>query len=294
MRRWLLAALLANLAACTEATPHPLPLWQLDGAENRVYLLGSVHLLREQDYPIPETIYSAYADAETIVMELDLDDLDPVATQALVNRLGSIQDGGTLGELLGDRDWQRARRLADDIGISLEALMQTEPWLAAISVEQMMLNRIGFDPAFGIEAHLLGKASTDGKEIVGLEDMAQQLGFLDSLSLPAQRDLLLQTLDEATGIEAMMDQLIDAWRRGDVAFLKSRMLADMQQYPELYDALVVGRNRDWARQIEDLLDDEDDYLIVVGALHLVGEDSVLALLSRKGHAAKQLQERQAR
>ncbi len=289
MRRLILALLMLASAGAV-AENHPLPMWQLNGASNRIYLLGSVHLLREQDYPIPSTIYTAYQDADTLIMELDMDDLDPAMTQALVSELGLIEDGRTLMDVMGDDLYARAEEIAAEINIPLPMFAQSEPWLAAITVEQLMLTRVGFNPNLGIETHLMGKAATDGKEILGLEEFAQQLGYLDTLSIDAQRSLLMQTLSEAKDIEPMMDGLIDAWRQGDIGFLESEMLAEMQSYPELYEALVVTRNRDWTNQIEALLDDDQNYLIVVGALHLVGEDSVPSMLRRNGREVAQMRQ----
>ena len=289
MRRLVLAMLILA-AGGAAAESHPLSMWQLNGAANRIYLLGSVHLLREQDYPLPSTIYTAYQDADTLIMELDMDDLDPAVTQALVSELGLIEDGRTLRGVLGEDLYAQAEEIADEINIPLPIFAQSEPWLAAITVEQLMLTRVGFDPNLGIETHLMGKAASDGKEILGLEEFAQQLGYLDALSIDAQRSLLMQTLSEAGEIEPMMDGLIDAWRRGDMSFLESEVLADMQDQPELYEALVVARNRDWTNQIEALLDDKQNYLIVVGALHLVGEDSVPSMLRRNGKEVVQMRQ----
>ena len=279
---------LCLVAAAFADDGHPLSLWELVGDTNRVYLLGSVHLLREQDYPLPSAIDRAYREADTLFMELDLDDLDPAAAQAAINRLGRIQDGRTLADWMGAEDYARAASLAAKSRIALPQLATAEPWFAAITVEQIMLTRIGFDPAHGVEAHLLGRAAADGKQIFGLENIEQQLGYLDRLSLKAQRALMLQSLEEATDIETMMEHLIRAWRHGDVEFLEEETLAEIARYPELYDALVVRRNRDWARQIDALLDDDQDYLIIVGTLHLVGDDSVQALLHDLGHTARQL------
>lgn len=277
------------LAACASADDgHPLSLWQLSGESNRVYLLGSVHLLRAEDYPLPAEIEDAYADAETLYMELDLDDLDPAATQAVVGRLGLIQDGRTLADWMGSDAYARAESLAQDVDIELARLANAEPWYAAVTVEQIALSRIGFDTSRGVEAHMLRKASDDGKDVLGLETLEEQLGFLDRLSLPSQRSMLLHTLGEATEIEPLMDRLIAAWRHGDVEFLERETLAEMAQFPELHDALVVRRNRSWTRQIEALLDDQADYLIIVGALHLVGADSVVAMLEQRGHRVTQL------
>lgn len=270
------------------ADDHALPVWQIDGDDNRIYLLGSVHLLREQDYPLPSRIEDVYADAEQLIMELDLDDLDEAKAQTLVTELGSIRNGSSLAELLGQADYEQASTLAAEINFPLQMLASVEPWLAAITIEQLMLQRIGFNPDFGIEAYFMKKAAEDGKEITGLEELSEQLGLLDSLSAEAQRTLLLQTLTDAADIAATMNELIDAWRVGDAAYLEANMLKDMQKFPELYDAIVVNRNRNWVESIEDLLDDDKDYLIVVGALHLVGEDSVPAMLAELGRPAVQL------
>lgn len=277
-------------AACrfAAADDERLPLWRIEGEANRIYLLGSVHLLRESDYPIPDAIYDAYADADTLVMELDIDDLDPAAVRALVNELGMIQGGGSLEEILGPEAFAKAAAYAEAASIPLQALADTEPWFAAITVEQMTLQRIGFDPAHGIEAHLAGRAADDRKEIVGLETLREQLELLDGLPAGAQRALLLQTLEDSLDIGDIMNDMIRAWRRGDTAFLEHAILEDMRGYPDLYSALVVRRNRAWAVAIEEMLSDADDYLVVVGALHLIGSDGVPALLNERGKTVVQL------
>lgn len=283
-------ALLLTLSANGFSADHPLPMWQIDGATNRIYLLGSIHLLREKDHPIPSVIMDVYEVADILIMELDMDDLDPVATQALINDLGMIKGGGTLSDLMGADLYAEAEKIAIDISIPLAMLSSTEPWLAAINVEQLILMRIGFDPNFGIESFLMRKAGNDQKEILGLESIEEQLGLLDSMSLDAQRSLLMQTLADSAEMEQIMDELVTAWRYGDIAFLEENMLAEMQDFPELYEALVVTRNRNWTQQIEVLLNDDRDYLIVVGTLHLIGEDGVPNMLRKLGKEPRQMQQ----
>jgi len=267
---------------------HPLAMWQIDGASNHVYLLGSIHMLREQDHPIPAAIYDVYADAEVLIMELDMDDLDPVAEQALVAELGLIKDGGSLRDLMGPKLYAEAESLAAALQIPLNLLDQSEPWYAAVTVEIMMLMRAGFTPMHGVELHLSEIAGRDHKEILGLETTRQQLELLDQLSPGSQRDMLMQALTESMQLVDLMDRLVEAWRFGDLEFLENNLLVDMQKYPELHQAIVVNRNIDWVRQIQALLDDRDDYLIVVGALHLVGEQGVPNLLTKLGYDVKPL------
>jgi len=284
---FLVLTVLAGPATAAEDS-HPLSMWQVDGTNNRVYLLGSIHMLRESDHPIPSAIYDAYADAEVLVMELDMDDIDPVAEQALISELGLIQGGGTLRDLMGANLYAEAESLANELQIPLTLLANSEPWYAAITVEVMMLMRAGFSPMHGIEMHLSEIAARDNKEILGLETTRQQLELLDNLSLTTQREMLMQALTDSADLAHVMDDLIDAWRYGDVEFLEENLLADLEDFEELHQAIVVNRNIDWVGQIQALLDDEDDYLIVVGALHLVGDNGVPSLLANRGLEVRQL------
>jgi len=282
---WLLPAI-----ALADSAGHPVTMWMAEGTSNRVYLLGSVHLLRAQDHPLPRIIDDVYDEAETLYMELDMDDLDPLLMQSTINRLGMLDEGTSLQDVMGDELYAEAKARAAELELPLDMLERTEPWLAAITVEQLALARIGFNPSYGVEMHLLKKASSDGKEILGFESVEQQLAYLDGLSLDAQRDLLMQTLAESAAIQDLMDDLILAWRSGDIDYLERTLLEDVSGYPELYDTIVASRNRLWVDTIDALLEQREDYLVVVGALHLVGDDGVPQLLEQRGVRITQMHE----
>ena len=286
---WLALALAACPALAAE-DGHLLSMWRIDGARNSIYLLGSIHMLREKDYPIPSAIYKAYEEAETLIMEIDMDDIDPVAEQAIATELGLIQDGRALRDLMGPEQYAEAESLAEDLQIPLQLLEKSEPWYAAINVEMMMLMRIGFNPMHGVEFHLSELAQRDNKEILGLETTRQQLEFLDNLSPEVQRDMLIQTMSNSMELTEIMDEMINAWYYGDVEYLEKTLLADMQDLEELHETIVVNRNRNWVEKIQKLLNEKDDYLIIVGALHLVGEEGVPHLLSQRGHNVIQLRQ----
>ncbi len=293
LSRPLRVSLLLTLLSCASiaAEPgHPVTLWVAEGLSNRVYLLGSIHLLREQDHPLPSIIDAAYQDAETLFMELDMDDLDPVAVQALINRLGVMDDDRTLRKLLGEDAYAQAAKMAEALDLPLDMLAKSEPWLAAITIEQLALARIGFTPLYGIEMHMTAKATRDGKTIHGFETVDEQLRFLDGLPIDAQRTLLMQVLETASSIESSMDAIITAWRQGDLGFLQDTLMAELAQDPELYETLITDRNHRWADRIAALLDDRDDYLIIVGVLHLVGDEGVPELLIKRGIQVSQMRE----
>lgn len=283
-----LAALVATQAVL--GAEQAVTLWELQGNTNRIFILGSIHMLRSTDYPIPSVINSVYEEAEALIMELDLDDIDQAGMAALVLELGMLRDGKSLEDVIGKPAYAEALALADELEIPLALLANSKPWLAAVTVETLILTRVGFDPQYGVEQHLMSMAKRANKEITGFETERQQLEMLDNLSPSAQRDMLLQTLADGNELVEVLDDIIDAWRNGDTAYLEETLLTDITDYPELYASIVVNRNRNWAQQIEALLDDDDDYLIVVGTMHLLGKDGVPMLLKNRGLEIRQMQQ----
>ena len=290
MHRLVVAALAVLVCATAFANSEPAMLWVAEDDDNRVYLLGSIHLLREQDHPLPGIIDTVYEDADRLVMELDMDEIDPLALFRSLQARGILQNGQTLESVMGEEMYAEALLAAEDADIPLNMFKTSEPWLAAMTVQEILMMRVGFKADRGIELTLTARAVADGKPIDGLETVDEQLGFLDGLSLETQNRWLLYSMVEARRIEMMVDDIVAAWRRGDTGFLEKELLADMNNYPEMHEAVLVQRNVRWVAQILDMLDGDEDVLVVVGAAHLVGEDGVPDLLSAKGVRIKQLHE----
>ncbi|HJS21722.1 MAG TPA: TraB/GumN family protein [Steroidobacteraceae bacterium] len=279
----LAASLLSGVAHSQSATP---AIWQLAGRSNSVYLIGSVHALRNDGKALPATLQRAYQDADVLYMEIDLDDLDPTEVQQFTLSNGILPPEQTLAGVMGAERYTRAKTEAQKLGLDLDQLARLEPWVVAITAIQAQIIRLGLDPSAGVEQRLVEDAVRDGKEVRGLETVSDQFSVFDSLSLERQQEFLLMSLEEAVDLPQEIDKLIDAWSRGDVAALERLMSEGFEQFPDLYQPLVVARNRSWTRQIAELLDDDKDYLIVVGVLHLTGPDSVIEMLKTQGHGAR--------
>lgn len=272
--------------ACAGTPQHPL--WVVKGKQNTVYLLGSIHVLRASDYPLPDAFARAYEEAEVLYMEVDLDDLDEAQAIAFTIGNGTLPPDQSLAEVLGPERFEQAQERAAALGIDLGLLARFEPWVAALTVVQAQIAQLGLEPDQGVEQHFKRLAMRDAKEIRGLETLSDQLGALDGLSLQRQGDFLMMSLEESASLAAELETLIRAWRSGDAARLASTLTDEFGEFPDLYSSLIVARNRNWTEQIQALLDDQQDYLVVVGALHLVGKDSVIELLRQKRVRAAQL------
>ena len=261
-------------------------LWSLKGKHNTVYLLGSVHFLSPSEQ-IPPAMEAAYEDAEVIYMEIDMDDLDPLAVQRVAFELGTLAPGETLEDRVRPEVYEKVARRARELGLAPELLERFKPWFAAPTLTQLHLMKMGLDPTAGIEQRLVRRATHDGKPILGLETYEEQVETLASLTPAQQQQFLLYSIEDSERATREIENMLRAWRAGDAAALAALLAEGMAKYPDIYGPLTVERNRKWIATIEELLDDEDDYLVVVGALHLVGEDSVIELLERKGHRVTQ-------
>jgi uncharacterized protein YbaP (TraB family) len=288
MRSTLFALLLLVTPFVARSDDEPAMIWVAEGASNHVYLLGSIHVLREQDHPLPKIVDFVYDEAEQLVMELDMDDIDPLLVLQTMTEFGILKDGRTLKDVMGPKMYAQAEASAAELDIPIELLDQSEPWLAAITAQEMIMMRVGFKAEFGIEMYLTKKAAKDGKPINGLESIVDQLGFLDGLSVDTQNRWFLQSLAEGRRLEMLIDELVAAWRIGDVAFLEKELLQDVNSYPELHQSILVDRNKRWVSPILKMLEQREDYLVIVGAAHLIGESGVPDLLSLEGVRIKQL------
>lgn len=282
--RWLLAlSLLGGLSAHAAG-----PVWAIRGAHNTVYLAGSVHMLPAGDAALPKAFEHAYADSSRLVMEIDLGNFDPLEATAWMMDKGALPAGTTLRGVLGEPRYQRVTSAATSLGLTMPMLDSLAPWMVGIELTDLAYVHAGFDPEDGVEEQLVRRAQSDHKSTAGLETLPEELGGLVALSREDQVKMLDQTLDETKELQAEMQDIVAAWRRGDTQRLASLLATEYSSFPALYRPLVTERNEKWLPQIEQMLKGEANVMVVVGALHVVGKGGLLELLRRDGYTAKQL------
>jgi uncharacterized protein YbaP (TraB family) len=263
-------------------------LWELHGKHNTVYLLGSIHVLRPSDYPLAPAMLKAYGDAKALFMEVDLNQIDSIKMQTELMASARLPEGKTLLEIMGDQRYKRAQTLAQDVGIDLGIFDAFAPWFAAEAISQLQLQQLGFQPKAGVEMFFLDKARTDGKSVAGLETVHDQIALFDALSMDQQADYLIASLEEAHDLPKEVAAMVRAWAAGDTQWFANQLKSDIGRDPALYQSVLVARNRKWVPKIEALLNDDRNYLVIVGTGHLVGQGSVIDLLKKDGIEAAQL------
>jgi uncharacterized protein YbaP (TraB family) len=280
-RRSMLIALCVLWTCVCTAEP---AIWQVKGKHNTVYLIGTIHMLNG-DEQLPTNIVHAYRDSKQLLMEIDMDDLDPLAAQTTTMELGMLPAGQSLSSQLDADTNKKLGVAAGKLGLDAGMLEQFRPWLAAVTLEQLQFVKLGYAADAGIEMQLTQLAEADHKPIQGLETLEQQLQLFAQLDANAQRAYLKQTLAELDQAPTELAALLTAWRNGDEAQMQRTLQQGMVDDPKLFTALTSARNRRWIALIKPLLEQQqDNYLVAVGALHLLGNEGLVALLQRAGYS----------
>ena len=281
-------ALLALALPAAQAAADPAA-WRVTGVRGGdVTLLGSMHVLRPSDHPLPPSVDALIARAESIVMELDLDDVDAAAQQRTILTTAMLPQGTVLRDVVDADVYRLVEENAGALGVDLTLLERFEPWFLAITLLDQGMRRLGFQGERGIEQYVLAASRSAGKEIVGLETLEFQIGIFDSLPNEQQQAMLEQTLAELDEAATALDEMVAAWRAGELETLSAELLDDFADFPGLYETLVTRRNDAWVPALERMLADGRRHLVVVGALHLVGPGSVIELLDGRGHDVERL------
>ena len=283
-----IAGVPADALAQTAAPAAPAPiqgegpaLWVVKDADSTLYLFGSVHVLRPTTGWASPRVEAAFNSASDIWFEISNPD-DQAAIMPLIQQHG-LSPETPLSSRLTPQENAELDAAAQAMGASAAQLQPMKPWLAALSLSVAPLIKAGYDPKSGVELVLKARAEAAGKPIHGFETIDKQIGILAGLPDDVQLAFLRETLKDYENAATKLDEMVEAWARGDVAKLDRVTIKEMKDAsPALYQAVLVDRNTDWANKIQTLLEGSGTAFIAVGAAHLTGDDSVQAILQKRG------------
>ncbi len=277
-----LAVLALLLAPVSAAAAEVGTLWRVRDGAGTVFIAGSLHQLRRDRAALPPSYGQAYGEAERLVMELDMDAISPADLAGELLGRAIDPQGRSLRDGLPPASWRALQPRLAGLGLPEAAIDRFEPWAVALLLASAEFLQRGYSPDSGVEGQLQARAAADRKPIDGLETPAQQLELFDGLPRADQLDLLQATLKELDTVGPRLDALEGAWLAGDLSRLDALLLGDYRQHSDLYQRLVVRRNQAWVAPVRELLRRPDDTLVVVGLMHLLGEQGLIALLRTQG------------
>lgn len=263
-------------------------LWRARSDTTTMYLLGSVHVMKPEAYPLAVVVETAFAASSVAVFEVDLG-AEGTAEAALgALAAGMLPDGKTMPDVVSAETWRLVERRAREVGLDPGGLKRLRPWMAATTLALAELQEAGYSPDDGVDRHFFRRASERGMEVVGLETVEFQLRLLADLTPEQDEAFLLQTVRELDTVIPMVDELIESWRGGRVGEVAALLAEGFDEHPDLFRRLVSDRNANWLPRLEELLRGPGPVFVVVGSLHLVGGDGLIELLRSKGYRVEQL------
>ena len=262
-------------------------LWQVGRGDKSIFLLGSIHFLRPENYPLNQAILTAFDASKRLVLEIDLNRASAEASQRVILEKATYRDGTNLAQNVAAETYEMASRRATELGLDMRILNPMKPWFAALTMVAINLQRMGLDPKLGVDRHLAERAKNSGKPTSGLETLESQLGIFDQLSKREQELMLRETVEELERLNSDVNEIVQSWLKGDESRLTRLLLRGMQEYPDLYEKILVERNRRWLAEIEKLVQQGSGAMVVVGAAHLLGKDSVVEMLKARGYSVEQ-------
>jgi uncharacterized protein YbaP (TraB family) len=262
--------------------------WRVTDGESTVYLGGTVHLLRPEDYPLPEEFDQAYEGSSEVFFETDISSMNDLSVQAQMLQQLTYSDGRTLKDVLDTQAYAALETYTAGVGMPLMMLEQFKPGMIVSTLQVLEFQRMGFTPQ-GVDAFFNTQALTDGKSVGALETLDEQIGFLAAMGEGYESEFIMMSLEDLDSTAKLMDEMIGAWRVGDSEALQTLFVDDMlERAPAVYDSLLRQRNLRWVPQIEAMFNDPDTEFVLVGAAHLVGADGLVELLRARGYDISKL------
>lgn len=262
--------------------------WEVKKGEDVVHIGGTIHLLPITEYPLPSVFTDTYQAADSIVLETKLPTPEDQAGQMAMLKAMAYAEGETLSQHLSEQTHESLKQYFSAVGIEFEKLNKFKPGFISSMILNIETQKAGMAGA-GVDTYFSQLANKDNKSIEYLETFDFQINMLANMGVGNEEYAIKHNLAEAEKIVPLLKNLIKAWRVGDESAINELALVQMkEQFPSSFKAMMTDRNLDWVPKIEALFNDDDQEFVLVGAAHLVGEDSVIEQLKNKGYEITKL------
>lgn len=218
-------------------------LWKVSTKGGTLYLQGSVHVLRPENYPLAPAIEAAYAASKTLVLEVDMTEMTSPKTQQMILAKAMLPEGQSLEQALSPEVYAEATATFTKAGLPIAAMQRFKPWFAAMTLTLVRMQSMGFDSSLGLDTYFHNKATAEGKQEIGLESVEFQINLIDSLAEGNQNEFMKKTLKDLELMDGQLDELMTAWQKGNIEKLGKLINESFEECPGLYGSFIAARNK---------------------------------------------------
>jgi hypothetical protein len=277
-----LVAILLGFSSSSDAKSF---IWKVEKDGKQAYVGGTIHLLRAQDLSSLKRYESVYQKSDVLVFEVDGDEMMSAAFK--MSQMGMYQDGRTLEQVLRPEVFAELKQFCEQHKFPLEPMMSMKPSMVNLTIAMGTMMRSGFNQQ-GIDSIFTLKAKRDNKPRLALETVDDQLNALFNHN-EDPNSIIKATIREGDQANTMVLKMVEGIFKGDVELFEKEFLASMKdEMPGFYQSLIVKRNNQWLPKVESMLQTPEVELILVGALHLVGDVGLIQQLEARGYRVTQL------
>lgn len=269
------------LSSCSKSQTGP-AMWHITDADSDIYLFGTFHLLPPKlDWQKPAMV-EAFDKSSILIMEADVNGAAPGDVVKLIQQYGLAPADRPLRSRFTPDEDNQYEAIAKSLSLDPAMLDPYQPWYAATVLSLKYAQAHGMEASEGAEEKLIKAAENENKPRAYLETIEQQIKFLADLPEQTQNEMFVATVKEVSSSDKLLADMQHAWETGNTKTMAKLFDSSIKEVPELYQTLVVERNKRWADEIQKLLAGSGKVFIAVGAGHLVGNDSVVAMLRERG------------
>ncbi len=265
--------------------------WVVDGPNGgRLFLCGTIHILREKDYPLAPAYEAAYMYSNKLVLELPPGAATSSELTSRMSQLGLYPAGASLEANVSKETWEAVKKWAAKHRLNPAPLSRLRPWFLALMITSTEYAALGAKSDQGVDSYFEERAKKDSKPAEGLETVEFQIQLFASLSEKQQNELLEQTLAEISTVELEFEKMIKAWKYGQLDDLKEMLFREAEKYPDLMNLFLTSRNLAWIDRLEQMLNRGEKVMVLVGTGHLTSDTGLIELMRKRGHRVRHYRE----
>jgi hypothetical protein len=260
--------------------------WKISDGLHTMYLGGTIHVLRSSDFPLPHEFDDAYSKSDYVVFETDLSPSQSQELQKLLMRKMFLPSGQTLAQKLSPKTYTALILYLNSQGYNPAMFDRLEPWAVMMTLTQQKLSSIGIDQG-GVDSYYSKRALLDKMPQKYLESIQEQSAIITEIGEGEEDMMILQTLEDMNELNTIMTWMVQDWREGKTERLERELVAEMmQESPKMYHRILVQRNNEWMPKLINMMREEKRGFVLVGAMHLLGNDGLLEQFRKAGYSVE--------
>ena len=262
--------------------------WKIQKGNSVMYIGGTIHILRQSDYPLPVEFLKAYSLSDMLVFETDIGKMNSPSVQQKLLLKAAYTDGSTVEQHLSARTYKLLDEYCTSNGIPLDLFKPLKPPIIAVMMDSFELAKLGVVQE-GVDMFFYKSAANDNKIVDGLETIDQQIDYILNMGKGKEDEFITYSINDIKSTQENFEAMVDSWKKGDVEKLDRMIIGKIKSdMPELYKNVITDRNDNWLPLIEKYFYNQKTEFILVGMAHVVGPDGIIEKLRRKGYKVEKL------